>query len=59
MKLDPIVRERYPDFIAGYVLASGVTVEPTIEGLEERKRQVFSDLKAKLGAVDLLELPEV
>jgi len=59
VKLDPIVRERYPDFIAGYVLASGVTVEPTIEGLEERKRQVFSDLKAKLGAVDLLELPEV
>lgn len=59
MKLDPIVRERYPDFVAGYVMASGVTVEPTVEGLVERKRQVFSEIKARLGAVDLLELPEV
>lgn len=59
MKLDPKVREKYPDFVAGYVTASGVTVEPAVEGLIERKRQVFSDIKAKLGAVDLLDLPEV
>lgn len=59
MKLDPKVREKYPDFVAGYVLASGITVEPAVEGLIERKQQVFSDIKAKLGAADLLELPEV
>ncbi|KUO42504.1 MAG: hypothetical protein APZ16_04225 [Candidatus Hadarchaeum yellowstonense] len=59
MKLDPKVTEKYPGFIAGYVTASGVTVEPTVEGLVERKRQVLSDIKARLGAVDLGELPEV
>lgn len=59
MKLDPKVREKYPDFIAGYVLVSGVTVEPTVEGLIERKRQVFSDLKARYGAINVLDLPEV
>jgi len=58
MKLDPKVREKYPEFIAGYVLASGVTVEPTVEGLIERKRQVFSDLKARYGAINVLDLPE-
>ena len=44
MKLDPRVREKYPDFVVGYVLVSGVTIEPTVEGLVERKREVFSDL---------------
>ena len=55
MKLDPKVREKYPDFIAGYVLVSGVTVEPTVEGLIERKRQVFSDIKARYGAINVLD----
>jgi len=59
LKLDPIVLEKYPGFIAGYVKASGVTVEATIDGLEEKKRQVFSDLKAKLGTADLSGLPEM
>ncbi|MEM2890507.1 MAG: phenylalanine--tRNA ligase beta subunit-related protein [Candidatus Hadarchaeum sp.] len=59
MKLDPVVREKYPGFVAGYVMASGVTVEPTVEKLEERKQQVLSELKAKLGTVDLAELPEI
>ncbi|MFH1821578.1 MAG: phenylalanine--tRNA ligase beta subunit-related protein [Methanobacteriota archaeon] len=59
MKLDVKVREKYPDFVAGYVQASGVTVEPTIDGLVERKSQVFSDIKTRLGTADLLELPEV
>lgn len=59
MKLDPKVREKYPDFIAGYVLVSGITVEPTVEGLIEKKRQVFSDLKARYGAINVLDLPEV
>jgi len=59
LKLDPIVREKYPGFIAGYVMASGITVEPAVENLIERKQLVFSEIKAKLGATDLLELPEV
>ena len=59
MELDPRVREKYPDFIAGYVLVSGITIEPTVEGLIERKRQVFSDLKARYGALNVLDLPEV
>jgi len=59
LKLDPRVREKYPDFVVGYVLVSGVTIEPTVEGLVERKREVFSDLKARYGALDVLELAEV
>ena len=59
MKLDPKVKEKYPDFVAGYVLVSGVTIEPTIEGLVERKREVFSDIKTRYGALNLLDLPEV
>lgn len=59
MKFDPKVREKYPDFVAGYVLVSGVTIEPKVEGLVERKREVFSDLKARYGALNLLDLPEV
>ncbi len=58
MKLDPRVREKYPDFIAGYILVSGVTIEPTVEGLVERKREVFSDLKARYGALNVLDLAE-
>ncbi|HID60595.1 MAG TPA: hypothetical protein EYP46_01900 [Hadesarchaea archaeon] len=58
MKLDPKVREKYPSFIAGYALVSGVTIEPTVEGLIERKRQTFSDLKVRYGSTDVLDLPE-
>ncbi|MEW6222354.1 MAG: phenylalanine--tRNA ligase beta subunit-related protein [Candidatus Hadarchaeota archaeon] len=58
MKLDPKVREKYPEFIAGYVRVSGVTMEQTVEALVERKREVFSDLKTKYGAVNVLEIPE-
>lgn len=59
MKLDPIVREKYPDFLAGYLLVSGVTVEQTVEGLVDRKRAVFSDLKTRFGGLPITEIPEV
>lgn len=59
MKLDPRAKEKYPGFIAGYALVSGVTIEPTVEGLIDRKRQVFSDLKARYGTTNILELPEI
>jgi DNA/RNA-binding domain of Phe-tRNA-synthetase-like protein len=59
LKLDPKVKGKYPDFVAGYVLASGVTIEPTVEGLVERKREVFNDLKVRYGSLNMLDLPEV
>ena len=59
MKLDSLVREKYPEFIAGYVRVSGVTIEPSVEGLVERKREIFSDLKARYGAVPALDISEV
>jgi len=59
LKLDPRVREKYPDFVVGYVLVSGVTIEPTVEGLVERKREVFSDLKARYGTLNVQDLAEV
>ena len=59
MNLEPKVKEKYPDFIAAYALVSGLTIEPTIEGLIERKREVFSDLKARYGALNVLDLAEV
>lgn len=59
MKLDPTVRDRYPEFVAAYALVSGLTIEPTVEALVERKREIFSDLKARYGAVPVLDIPEV
>ena len=59
MKLDPAVRDRYPEFVAAYALVSGLTIEPTVEALVERKREIFSDLKARYGAVPVLDIPEV
>ncbi len=59
MELDPKVKERYPDFIAAYALVSGLTIEPATEGLIERKREVFSNLKASYGAQNVLDLAEL
>ena len=59
MELDQRVRDKYPDFVAGYVLVSGVTVEPEVEGLVERKQEVFRDLKVRYGAIDVLEVPDI
>lgn len=58
MKLDPKVKEKYPEFITGYVLVSGVTVEQMVDGLVERKREVFSDLKTKYANANILEIPD-
>jgi len=59
MKLDPKVREKYPDFVAGYVRASGITIEPMVDGLVERKSQILSDIKARFGNGNILDLPDV
>jgi len=59
MKLDPKVREKYPDFMAGYARVSGITIEPMVEGLVERKSQVLSDVKARYGSLNILDLPEI
>ena len=58
MKLDPSVKEKYPGFIAAYALVSGLTIEPAGEGLIDRKRQVFSDLKARYGSIPVIDIPE-
>ncbi|MEM2875055.1 MAG: phenylalanine--tRNA ligase beta subunit-related protein [Candidatus Hadarchaeales archaeon] len=59
MKLDPKVRERYPGFAAGYALVSGITIEPTVEGLIDRKEKVFGEVKAKYSSVDIGSIPEI
>ncbi len=58
-RLDSKVVEKYPGFCAGYGHVSGVTVEQLVEGLVERKHQVFSELKIKYGGVEISQLPEV
>lgn len=59
MRVDQKVREKYPDFSAGYVHVTGVTIEPAVEGLNERKREVLANLREKYGAINVLEVPEV
>jgi len=59
MKLDPKVREKYPGFAAGYAIVSGLTIEPTVGGLIERKEEVFADVKAKYASVEITSIPEV
>ncbi|MEM2282694.1 MAG: phenylalanine--tRNA ligase beta subunit-related protein [Candidatus Hadarchaeales archaeon] len=58
-KLDAKVVERYPGFCAGYGNISGLTVESTVEGLVERKQQIFSELKMKYGEVEIAQVPEI
>ena len=59
MKVDLSVKEKYPEFVTGYIIARGVKVEKAVSGLEEVKRKVFSELKAKYGTVSLTEISEV
>jgi len=59
MKLSEEVRARYPGFVAGYVLATGVTVETDVEPLNSRFDSVLSGVKAKLAQAQVDEIPEV
>ena len=59
MKVDPSVKEKYPGFVTGYIIARGVKIEKTLSGLEEVKRKVFDGLKAKYGTVPMNEISEV
>ncbi len=59
MKLDPAVREKYPEFLVGYLTVSGLTIEQTVDGLEERKREVFQELKSKYSEKQTTEIPEI
>ena len=58
-RFDQKVAEKYPGFCVGYGHVSGVTVEPLVEGLEEKKQQVFSELKSKYSGMDLSQTPEI
>jgi len=59
VELDSIVREKYPGFLVGYVLVSGVTVEQEVDSLAERKNQVVSDLKLKYQNMQITDVSEV
>ncbi len=59
MKLDPSVKERYPEFAVGYASVSGITVEPRVPGLNDEERRVLTDLKSRYGDVSALDIPEV
>lgn len=59
MKVDPSVKEKYPEFVTGYIIARGVKIEKAVSGLEEAKRKVFDGLKAKYGTVPMAEISEV
>lgn len=59
MRLDGIVREKYPNFVAGYVLATGVTVETEVEPLDNRLLSVLSEIKTKFAQAQVTEIPEI
>ncbi len=59
LELDPAVRERYPGFLAGYVLISGVTVEPEVEPLNARIAEVVSELQSKHQGAEISAIPEI
>ena len=52
MKLDPRIISLYPGFLAGSAMVTGLTVETSVEGLEERKRTVLEAWRSR----DLQEL---
>jgi DNA/RNA-binding domain of Phe-tRNA-synthetase-like protein len=57
-RVDPRVVEKYPGFCVGYGHVSGVTVEQFVDGLEEKKQQIFSELRSKYSGMEISQLPE-
>lgn len=49
MKLDPKVASLYPGFLSGCVTVTGLTVETSVEALEEKKREAVEACRAKAG----------
>lgn len=59
MRLDPIVKERYPELVIGYATARNVKVERVLKKLEEEKQRILSEVREKYATVPVLETPEV
>jgi len=59
MRLDPVVRNRYPELMIGYATARDVKVERTVKKLEEEKQCILSEVREKYAPVPVLETMEV
>jgi len=59
MRLDPLVKKRYPELVIGYATARNVKVERVVKKLEEEKQHILSEVREKYATVSVLETPEV
>lgn len=59
MRLDPLVKKRYPELVIGYATARNVKVERVVKKLEEEKQRILSEVREKYATALLLETPEV
>lgn len=59
MRLDPSVKEKYPELTIGYAIARNVKVERTVKELEEEKQRVVNEVRDKYALVPVPEIPEV
>ena len=59
MRLNPSVKEKYPELAIGYALARNVKVEKVKKGLEDEKKVVTKEIQVKYGSTSILEIPDV
>lgn len=59
MRLDPSVKEKYPDLVVGYTIARNVKVEKTVDKLEEEKRRVINEVRDKYALAPVIEIEEI
>jgi DNA/RNA-binding domain of Phe-tRNA-synthetase-like protein len=59
MKLDPIVKERYPELVTSYAIVRDVVVRKTVAELEDVKRGLIEELKGKYQLEGLRAIPEI
>ncbi|KPV63214.1 MAG: phenylalanyl-tRNA synthetase subunit beta [Candidatus Bathyarchaeota archaeon BA1] len=59
MRLDPLVRDRYPELMVGYAIAHNVKVERFVKELDEEKQGVAKEAQDKYALTPILEIPEI
>ncbi len=59
MRLNPSVKEKYPELAIGYAIARDVKVEKVKKGLEDEKKVVTKEIQVKYGSTSILEIPDV
>ena len=59
MRLNPSVKEKYPELAIGYAIARNVKVEKVKKGLEDEKKVVTKEIQIKYGSTPILEIPDV